>query len=158
MGSPSGTRTAMMNLLKCINLVLYLIWWFPVPSKAFDRELYEGLAGKLVCHLDEARATARVELSDQIDKASRWLIFFDKSGLAFRSEQARCDYRDSDYICRWGSNHILKIMTSKIEVTFANRMAPRKVLRGWIDSDVFRPGTSLSCPLRRSLEGVTTKM
>jgi hypothetical protein len=115
-----------------------------------EKDVFQGISKGLVCHLDQQRNIARVELAQYLDAQTRLIVFYDQTGGAFRSEVANCEYEDSHYICRWGSNHVLKIKMSRVEVSVANRMVPGEVLRGWMDSDVFRPGTGISCPLQRS--------
>ena len=114
------------------------------------KEVYQGISARLVCHLDQQRPIARIELGEHLDFDLRQIIFFDERGRPFRSAAANCDYEEADYVCRWGKTHVLKIKMSRVEASVPNRLVPSKMLRGWMDSDIFRPGTGLSCPLTKT--------
>ncbi|MEO0335158.1 MAG: hypothetical protein AAF202_02110 [Pseudomonadota bacterium] len=115
-----------------------------------EKDVYQGISTRLVCHLDQERPVARIELSDYLDYESRTIVFYNDRGLPLKSERALCEYEEADYICRWGKTHILRIRMARLDASVANRLVPGKVLRGWVDNDVFRPGTGISCPLMKS--------
>jgi len=116
-------------------------------AEPFNQEVYAGVAGPIECLVVESRATARVALLETLALDQREVHLINDEGRVKAAFVANCIFEGASYTCVWGKTKYLEIHLDEVFSSTVNRMQPKPFIRGWLKSDIFRPGSGVSCPV-----------
>ena len=131
-----------------IVFVFVMIWSLSsqalvtTPAEVLFFDMTQGIE----CTVSYGRATSKIIVSDFTDYESRLLYLVGNSGRIERSVQAKCDFSEDQYVCRWGAVRSIRINLYDV---FQSEMGAKKTahLNGRARLDLFRPPIQISCPI-----------